>query len=59
MKPSQLCLLYDKTDSKSKWVKKTDSMVGFVKIVYFVKLSICDALSKLIWQCIQSEGIKL
>ena len=46
MLASQLCVFDDKTDPKSKWVKKLIVIwlccVDYV--VYFVKVSICDAL---------------
>ena len=43
MLDSQLCMFDDKTDSKSKWVKKL--MVWFVVlIIYFAKIPTCDAL---------------
>ena len=40
MLDSQLCMFDDKTDSKSKWVKKWFD----VRIIYFAKIPTCDAL---------------
>ena len=41
----QLCVFDDKTDSKSKRVKKTHSMVVWFELSsFFVKISICVAL---------------
>ena len=43
----QLCVFNDKTDSESKRLKKTHSMVVLsAYLVYFVKISICDALTQ-------------
>ena len=46
MLATQLCVFDDKTDSKSKRVKKLIViwLRFFNYLVYFVKISICDAL---------------
>ena len=48
MLASQLCVFDDETDSKSKWVKKLIVLLCCLPdyLVYFVKISICDALSQ-------------
>ena len=44
---SQLCVFDDKTDSKPKRLKKALSMVMLsAYLVYFVKISFCDALTQ-------------
>ena len=46
MLATQLCVFDDKTDSESKWVKTVIIIwLCFLNyLVYFVKISICDAL---------------
>ena len=45
MLASQLCVFDDKTDSESKWVENSVWLCCIVRIVCFVKISICDVSS--------------
>ena len=60
MLASQLCVFDDKTDLRMKMSKNTYSMVVLSELSsFFVKISICDALSwhNLFNGCMQSECV--